>query len=242
MAESITKKPIIGVMPLVDDEKDSLWMVPGYLKGLEQAGGIPFIFPLTSYKEDIEVLMEKVDGILLTGGHDVSPSLYHQNVLFPVETSKERDEMESMVLEIALKSDKSVLGICRGIQFLNAYLGGTLYQDLPHQYVTCIDHHQSPPYDVSQHTVDIIKGTPLYELLDCDSLAVNSYHHQAIYELSEQLKPMAISSDGLIESVYKPDSSFVWAVQWHPEFNYNVEKSSRLIFSAFIESMKKGFR
>lgn len=239
MVGSITRKPIIGVMSLVDDEKESLWMVPGYLKGIEEAGGIPFIFPLTSCREDIEVLMDKVDGILLTGGHDVSPSLYHQNVLFPVETSIERDEMESIVLEIALKLDKAVLGICRGIQFLNAYLGGTLYQDLPHQYVTCIDHHQSPPYDVPQHSVDILKDTPLYELLGCDSLSVNSYHHQAINELSKELKPMAISSDGLIEAVYQPDHTFIWAVQWHPEFNYKVEESSRLLFHEFI---KKSFR
>lgn len=235
MAGSITRKPIIGVMPLVDDEKESLWMVPGYLKGIEQAGGIPFIFPLTSCREDIEVLMDKVDGILLTGGHDVSPSLYHQNVLFPVETSKDRDKMESIVLELALKTDKSVLGICRGIQFLNAYLGGTLYQDLPHQYVTCIDHHQTPPYDVPQHRVDVLKDTPLYELLKSDTLSVNSYHHQAINELSKELKPMAISSDGLMEAVYLPNQTFVWAVQWHPEFNYKVEESSRLIFNEFIK-------
>ena len=83
------------------------------------------------------------------------------------------------------------------------------------------------------------EGTPLYDLLGCRSLAVNSYHHQAVRQLAPGLEVMAVSEDGLTEGVYMPDRRFVWAVQWHPEFSYRAEESSRKIFAAFVRAAEE---
>ena len=144
--------------------------------------------------------------------------------------------MERLVLEYALRDDKPVLGICRGHQLLNALLGGTLYQDLPSQHPSAVEHHQQPPYDAPIHTVSILPGTPLRELLERDTLPVNSYHHQAVKALSPQLKPMAVADDGLVEAAYLPGRRFVWSVQWHPEFAFHSDAASAAILSAFVNA------
>lgn len=228
-------KPIIGLMPLVDEQRESLWMLPGYMEGISIAGGIPVMFPLTDDVEDIAELIDKVDGIMLTGGHDVDPGVYgEESINSSIVPCPERDEMESEILRLSLEKDKPILGICRGIQLLNAYLGGTLYQDLPTQRQSETDHHQKPPYDVPVHKVDIVKDSSLYRLLGTEKLSVNSYHHQAVKKKAENLKIMAVSEDGIVEAVELPGKKFVWAVQWHPEFMYLQDEASLRIFKEFV--------
>lgn len=230
-------KPLIGVMPLVDYERESLWMLPGYLDGLIGAGAAPVMFPLTDDEEVLYALADKMDGFLFTGGQDVSPSLYGEVPRFSnVSPSIERDREEKTVLSYALENDLPVLGICRGIQFLNAFLGGTLYQDLPGEHGSFVCHCQKPPYDMPCHKVEILPGTPLHALLKKDEIEVNSYHHQAIRILAKELAPEAVSTDGLIEAVYMPKARYVHAYQWHPEFSYKVNPDSKKIFCEFVSS------
>lgn len=232
-------RPVIGLIPLWDDEKDSIWMLPGYADGIREAGGIPLIFPLTDDEEEICQLMDMVQGVLFTGGHDVSPNVYGEEPVNESVVSCEiRDNMERTALRICLEQDKSVLGICRGIQFINAALGGTLYQDLPTQYESTIEHHQSAPYNIPVHKVNIIEGTPLHNLVGNSTIDVNSYHHQAVKKLAPELSVMAISEDELIEGVYREDKKFFWAVQWHPEFSFQDDYIQRRIFEEFVKSMK----
>ena len=229
------KKPLIGVVPLVDIQRDSLWMIPGYMEGLTAAGALPVMLPLTSDSETIMQLTAQFDGFLFTGGQDVSPDLYNAVRLGVCgECCPQRDEMERLLLNAAMDADKPVFGICRGIQFINAALGGTLYQDIPTQLPSFIEHHQQPPYDRPVHEVKLVKGSPLHLLLKKDKLNVNSYHHQAICELSPRLLCMAASPDGLIEAVYCPEQTFLWAVQWHPELSYKVSKDSLSVFAEFV--------
>lgn len=234
------KKPIIGVTPLFDRERDSYWMLPGYLEGLEQAGAIPIVLPLPEDLDDLPQLVSLCDGLLFTGGQDVSPALYGET---PKPTCGEicpaRDRMEQVLLHLALERDLPVLGICRGIQFLNAVLGGTLYQDLPTEHPSQTQHHMTPPYDRAMHTVTIQPGTPLVELLGTEHIGVNSYHHQAVKTLAPCLTEMAWSEDGLIEAVCLPEKRFVWAVQWHPEFSFRVNEDSRKIFGAFVAAARE---
>ena len=226
-------------MPLWDDERDSIWMLPGYLNGIEQAGGIPFIFPLGADEEDAVRLCGLCDGFLFTGGHDVSPALYGEEpVNDTIAPCAARDALEAIVLRQALRQDKPLLGICRGIQFLNAALGGTLYQDLPSQHPSSVNHHMRPPYDRAAHRVRLVGGSPLQKLLGVSDLGVNSYHHQAVRELAPGLRAMAESEDGLVEAVYLPSHTFAWAVQWHPEFSYKTDAASRAIFEAFVRSAR----
>ena len=215
------KRPLIGIVPLVDAQRESYWMLPGYMRGVEQAGGLPIMLPLTDDDAALRQLADTCDGFLLTGGQDVSPALYGAAPAPACgETCPARDAMETKLLALALEQDKPVLGICRGIQFLNIYLGGTLYQDLP--------------YDAPVHSVTLVPARPLYQLLGKCELAVNSLHHQAIKTLAPGLAAMAVSEDGLTEAVCLPDKRFVWAVQWHPEFSFRVNEDSRKIFKAFV--------
>ena len=116
--------------------------------------------------------------------------------------------------------------------------GGTLYQDLPEQVSNSISHHQIPPYDQPVHTVSVLPETPLAALLEQETLAVNSYHHQAIKTLSPQFKQMAISEDGLIESIYMPACKYVVGVQWHPEYSYQLDENSRNLVHSFVDSIQ----
>ena len=229
------KKAVIGVTPLWDAERDSYWMLPGYLEGLEMAGALPITLPLTEDTRDISRLVSLCDGFLFTGGQDVSPRLYGQEPHAVCgEICEKRDAFERGLFFQALGRDKPVLGICRGIQFLNAFLGGTLYQDLPTEHPSGVTHSMRPPYDRAIHSVEIMSETPLAALLQKTQLGVNSYHHQAIKALAPGLAEMARSEDGLVEAVYLPDKTFVWAVQWHPELSFLTDENSRRIFSAFV--------
>lgn len=231
-------KPVVGVMPLWDDEKDSIWMLPGYLEGIMDSGGLPVIFPLAEDEEDLEQLVRSCDGFLFTGGHDVSPEMYQESPLEGlVDTCPRRDRMEAVILRKALERDLPVLGICRGLQLINVCLGGGLVQDLPTQHVPGTEHHQTPPYDRPVHDVTIPEATPLRDCLGCDRLSVNSYHHQAVRKLAPALQAMAFSPDGLVEAVYMPGKRFLWAVQWHPEYSFRRDTGSRRIFRAFVRSM-----
>lgn len=230
------KNPIIGVCPLWDAGKNSYWMLPGYMDGILDAGGVPIILPLTEDAERIRRAAEICGGFLFTGGPDVSPGLYGKQAEFDnVDCCPQRDRLEALLLEMALNADKPVLGICRGIQLLNAFLGGTLYQDLPSEAPSPVEHHQKAPYDVPIHEVVTEPGSPLADLAGA-RLWVNSCHHQAIRDLSPRLRPMAAAPDGILEAVYMPDREFVWAVQWHPEFFHGTDENSRRIFRAFVES------
>lgn len=225
-------------MPLYDDEKESYWMLPGYMKMLEAEGAIPIMLPLTSETEELDYFLDICGGFLLTGGHDVSPSVYHtEKKSWCGPCCDLRDEMEQYILNRAVEQDKSVLGICRGIQLMNSCFGGTLYQDLATEHSSCIDHHMKPPYDRVAHQVILQKGTLLYNLLGMEQIGVNSYHHQAIKELSSDFQAMAFSEDGLIESIYMPSHKFVVGVQWHPEFFYKVDENSRKLINAFVISV-----
>ena len=234
------RKPMIGLVPLVDEERQSYWMLPGYMKGIEQAGGIPVMLPLTSGEEGLWQIAEEMDGFLYTGGQDISPSRYAQKRAEKCgQCCKERDEMETILFRMAYEKDRPLLGICRGIQSINVFMGGTLYQDLPSEHPSDVEHHQSPPYDAPVHSVTMIEAGPLYELLHRKTILVNSYHHQAIRMLAPKMLAMAVSEDGLVEAAYVPGKKFIWGIQWHPELLYQNDENSRTIFSELIRMARQ---
>ena len=229
--------PIIGVTPLWDADRKSVWMLPDYLEGIKAAGGIPVVLPLEMSEEDAGRIVETCDGFLLTGGQDVSPALYGmKDATGTIVPSPERDRLETLLLEKALQADKAVLGICRGLQFINAFLGGTLWQDLPSQHPSDIVHRQGKPYGVPTHKV-MLDGD-LKTLLGKDIIEVNTLHHQATKELGKGLTPMAIAPDGIIEAARLENKFFVWGIQWHPEYMFKTDPDSLTIFSSFIHHCK----
>lgn len=232
-------RPVIGIVPLFDDEKQSLWMLPGYMKVIEKAGGLPIMLPLTTDEGELVQAYSLCDGILFTGGHDVNPAVYGQKKKDTCgHTCEERDIMEGFLLEKCIEENKPLFGICRGIQFINGYLGGTLYQDLDTEYDSSTDHHMSPPYDRAAHEITVLSKTKLAEIIGEGYHEVNSYHHQAIKELSPKVEKMAVSEDGLIEAIAIKNHRFALAVQWHPEFSYENNADSMKLIEAFVKECK----
>ena len=233
------KKTMIGIVPLIDQDRNSYWMLPGYMEGIIEQGGIPVMLPVTKDKETLKQLVECYDGFVFTGGHDINPDLYHEEIVMECgEICDERDTMESLLLPLVYQANKPALGICRGLQLFNVCLGGTLYQDLNTMHPSNLEHRQPDKYHQPIHEVTLIKDTPLYDLLNKEVIGINSLHHQAIKDLSPMLKPMAITSDNLIEAVYDPSKKYFMAVQWHPEFSYLINDDSKKIFKSFVAAMQ----
>lgn len=234
----MSKKPLIGVVPLVDYGRESLWMLPGYFDAVLEAGGVPVMLPLTDERDALARSLDAVDGIIVTGGQDVDPARYGEKdpelAALCGELCPERDAMEALLVTDALERDLPLLGICRGIQALNVIFGGTLWQDLPKQRPSEVEHHGKAPYENPVHTVEVLPGTPLAECVGTGVLPVNSFHHQALRDVAPGLEVMATASDGVAEAVWRPTSRFCWAVQWHPEFSHVVDEPSCKIFSAFV--------
>lgn len=233
-------RPVIGLSPLWDNSKESFWMLPGYMKMLEECGAVPLMLPLSNDKSLLDQCLSMCDGILLTGGQDVSPMMYGAE-LSPHcgEICEDRDAMDRSLLISAIAADMPVLGICRGLQLMNAALGGTLYQDLPTEYPGLVNHVMTPPYDRGVHNVTVLGGTPLADMLGKGEIAVNSYHHQAVKEPASCLETMAVSEDGLIEAMFMPGKRFIVGVQWHPEFAYLSDPRCLNIAKAFVAACEK---
>ena len=173
-------------------------------------------------------------GLLLPGGGDIEPSLYGQ-ARIPAcgEPNALRDAAEPKLLHAFLAADQPILGICRGIQVLNAFLGGTLYQDIkPMEHVPHNDHW------AKVHTVTLRRGTRLSAILGQDTLLVNSQHHQAVDRLAPGLELSALSEDGFIEGVELPGKRFCLGVQWHPEWLSEADPRQQALFHAFVEACR----
>lgn len=227
------KSPVIGVAPLYDEKKNSIWMIPGYLDAVADAGGLPLVLPFGLTEDDMSRICGMCDGFLITGGQDVDPALYGEP-RSPAcgEPYPPRDELDILLLRAAAERDMPVLGICRGLQIMNVVFGGSLWQDIPSEYATDIRHAMTPPYDRTVHAVSVVRGSPLADMFRADRLDVNSYHHQAVKELAPALRAAAVSDDGLVEAAFLPSARFFIGVQWHPELRR--DRFSRALFEAFI--------
>lgn len=212
-----------------------------YSTCVEKAGGIPVTIPLIDNEDYIDALSNRLDGFLFSGGPDIHPYYYGQSIkkgngLVVLE----RDKFELKLLEKVLKKNKPVFGICRGLQLINIFFGGTIHQDIYQAKLTDIEHISSmiPKYCYS-HKVSIYKKSKIYEAFDRVNMDVNSYHHQAINKLGRGIKETAWSEDGIIEGIENDDYNFVVAVQWHPEMMGEVHEDQLKLFKLFIKYTNK---
>jgi putative glutamine amidotransferase len=235
------RKPMIGVLPLYDCQKNSYWMLPGYFEGITAAGGMPVMLPLVSAEEELAMICDSLDGFLFTGGQDVDPLIYDSPVMeWCREIYPPRDKMEVRLLKLIMTKDKPILGICRGLQLINGALGGRLFQDISQEMKrdVTVQHLQHHNYEFPIHDVKIQSDSLLYKILGKDSIRVNSIHHQGISELSPLVKAGACSDDGLIEAIEIPEMTFGLGVQWHPEFLFHKDDDALKLFRAFVDASK----
>ena len=234
------KKPIIALTPLWDKKLESSWMLTGYMDLIIKNGGVPVMLSFTDDAASVEEIAQRFDGFVFTGGDDIAPSYYNQEKTEQCgEPCEKRDSLEFALFKEVEKTDKPVLGICRGMQFLNVALGGTLYQDLPTQWKSDVLHRQPAPFDALTHEVKVEKDSLLYEITNTESFMVNTLHHQAVAEIAPALKVCATTADGLAEAVYAPEKAFLLGVQWHPEMIFSQDENSMKIGKAFVDACRK---
>ncbi len=223
-----------------NEEFDRIFLNHDYLNAVRHVGGVPLILPTEAPKEELQYLLSLCDGLLLSGGNDINPALYGQEPQSVLTLAGCRDQGEIDILDAATQRKLPILGICRGIQLLNVYFGGTLIQDIPTFLPeSAIRHSMEAPYHRVCHTVNVLPDTPLAALTGKSVISVNSHHHQAVGRVASCLAPMAYAEDGIPEALYKPDERFLWGVQWHPERIWDIEDSSAQIFTAFIAACQK---
>ncbi len=233
------RKPIIGLTPQYDYEKNRVWIGPNYLEAIRTAGGVPILLPLQVEKDELATAANVCDGFLFTGGPDIDPFRFGEETIKQCGVVvPERDKMEENLFQIAMESDKPILGICRGIQVLNVFLGGTLYQDITAQFPSdlSLSHSQQSGNSVLTHSVAIKENTMLHDIISKDFIKVNSFHHQAIKDVAPSLKVAGVSMDSLVEAVYFPDHKFFLGVQWHPEHLFSTNEDALNIFKAFVKA------
>ena len=226
-------RAVVGITLGDGDRPGYHSMRADYVRSVERAGALPLVLP-TLEPEHAEALLDRLDGLVLSGGVDVDPALYgrprHPKL---GHVDRERDEFELALTRHALRRDLPLLAICRGQQVLNVATGGTLIQDIPSELEGAVTHAAPGRRTRRSHAVEVIGGSKLGEILGAGPLSVNSFHHQAIDRLGDGLVVTGrCPEDGVIEAVEMKDRSFVLAVQWHPESFWKEPVSFQALFDA----------
>lgn len=194
-------------------------MLEGYFTSILKAGGTPFIIPPFDDTNSLINTLESLDGVLLTGGADINPLFLGEEPVKELHSiNPRRDRQELLLARLAADRQIPILGICRGMQLMNAAFGGSLYQDIHSQMEgTRIKHDQDLGRGYASHTVEIEKDSLLCQLFGTETLAVNSFHHQAVKEVAPGFRATARATDGVIEAMESAEYKPMMGVQWHPE-------------------------
>ncbi len=225
------KRPNIAMSSNVGKE-GMLSIRDTYLKAVWKAGGIPsLLYPCTEDGYTKEVI-NSFDGFVFCGGEDIDPKFYGEEKSSNlVNICSLRDEFEHGLFIAALGSKKPILGICRGMQIINVFLGGSLYQHID-------GHIQKEERDVATQCINVKNKSLLADITNADRINVNSFHHQAIKSLAYGLYIDSVSSDGYIEAYHLEGHNFLLGVQWHPEALFDRDDSSKRIFEAFVNACR----
>ena len=207
-----TRQPVIGITGNYEDLACKLGQ--GYYQSVVAAGGVPLIIPPIADKDTILNTLDRIDGLILSGGGDINP-LWTGEEPSPLlhGINKERDLPELLITRLAYNRQIPMLGICRGIQTLAAALGGHVFQDIGAQ--ATIKHSQDADRSEPTHTVIVEPDSTLSTIME--ERVVNSFHHQAVSDPGEKFRVVATAPDGIIEAIESTEYKSILGVQWHPE-------------------------
>ena len=226
-------KPIIGITantsPPNDDRRtiskkvELHYLQVNYMQYIEAGGGVPVLVPVFGDSELVPDVVHRLDGLLVTGGVDIDPSLYGEPNTHSKGCNINRDNIEIALVNEFRRQVKPLMGICRGIQVINVAFGGGLYQDIPTQLEGAQRHHRDEDGDEVFHQILLTRKSVLNDIFQSDELRVNSSHHQSVRDVGKGLTVIAAAKDGVIEAVQCPDDRCTIAIQWHPERMLNDE-------------------
>ena len=225
---------VVIAMPRMSTDPEPTVAQSKYMESLARAGAGMRWVELNDPEQAVQDALT-CDGLLLPGGGDMDPKFYGQERIPACgEPNLLRDSAEPLLLRAFLAADKPVLGICRGIQVMNAVLGGDLYQD-----IKPFEHLPHNGHWAKVHTVTVRRGTLLSRILGQDTVLVNSQHHQAVDRVAPGFTLAALSEDGIVEAIEKPDARFCLGVQWHPEWLSDADPAMQGLFDAFVNACSK---
>ncbi len=235
-------RPLIGVPchagKRAETDRPIYYNNRSYVQAIEHAGGMPVLIPILDDLSGLEVLLPRLDGILISGGIDVDPH-YYQEEAHPLlgETNSHLDELEIDIVRWAVHNNIPMLGICRGMQVINVTLGGTLYQDINAEVPGSLRHaNWDLPRNKMIHRVNVQPGSKMEAVLGVRELAVNSLHHQSVKEPGRGVLISGYAEDGVAELLEVPNLHFMMAVQCHPEELYAEQSVWSRLFGAFISA------
>ena len=240
----MSTKPLIGISSR-SAPGDGLLPTPlyavrqPYVQAIRDAGGLTVLLAPILEQDEVESLLPRLDGLLLSGGEDLAPEWYGGEQSPLIESiDRDRDRAELALVRAALRTGKPVLAICRGIQVLNVALGGTLFADINAQIPDALPHRpgKGQPLDASAHPVRLAPRSRLAAVLGAERITVNSFHHQAVREPGEGLVVTGRAPDGVIEGLEHQEHSFCIGVQWHPEMAGGTQDGMEPLFRALVQA------
>ncbi len=234
------RKPVIGIsMSMLKDgsgifaDYERAYVNDDYVRSVRQSGGIPLMLPILEEDDILDFYADTMDSLILSGGHDINPHLYDEEIdpktgdIFP-----RRDSFDMSLIEKMVERKKPVLGICRGFQLINVMFGGSLYQDTSLCEKKLMKHWQNQDCAMPVQNVHF-SGDNFFTQLYGEKLFVNSWHHQVLKQIAPGFEICGRTSDGVIEAIEDKERKII-GVQWHPEM-MSRDGLHKKIFEKFIQ-------
>jgi putative glutamine amidotransferase len=241
----VTTQSLQSIDGIPEGLPSSVVMNQRYYLAATSVGAVPVLVPLLDDDSDtLREIYDRLDGLLIPGGVDMDPGTYGEAPHAKLGRIDEaRDRTELQLARWAVEDNKPLLGLCRGLQVLNVACGGSLFQDIETQLPGALKHDCFPNYgferDHLAHDVTLSAASRLRDVMERDQVPVNSMHHQGIKTLGAGLRATALAPDGVVEAIEREDDGFVLGVQWHPEVLELSEPHTRQLFRAFVDAASR---